>query len=136
MKNIFLALTLFPMIAFSLTEKEYMEGADTTPLKVLCKIEGGASNTRLLIQFVKDKQADPGIYSVVGGIFYPGDKIVNTGYEMIGESYSKIGHLDNGGKVIIQVSVDGTDLVGTVDKTTSLFGEGAGLYNCIDLKLK
>jgi hypothetical protein len=136
MKYIFLALFLAPMFAYSATDKELMEGQDTTPLKILCRIQGGASNAALLVQFVKDKQADPGVYSVVSGMFYPGNKIINTTYEMIGESYSKIGHLDNGGKVIIQISADGTDLVGSIDQSASLFGDGASLYNCTELKIK
>lgn len=55
---------------------------------------------------------------------------------MYGESYSKIGHLDNGGKVRIHLPIEGVDFVGTVDKTAALFDDGATLSDCIELKLK
>jgi hypothetical protein len=140
MKKMIVALSFLPLFAMAATDKEILEGQETTPLKILCKIEGGAPdrspNAGLLVQFVKDNQAEPGVYSEVGGRFFPGNKIVKTTYELIGESFSKVGHLDNGGKVVIQFSVDGTDLVGSIDKTAALFGDGALLYNCVHLKLK
>lgn len=131
-KLIIFASAFLPIIAFG--ADDLIKGKDTTPLKVLCKAPGYAA--QILVQFVKDNQAEPGVYVVQRGQFWPANKITKVSYELYGESMSKVGRLDNGGKVRLYFTVSGVDLVGTLEKSDATFGDDTTLTDCQDLMLK
>ncbi len=129
-----MALCAVSFAAKPKSDREIISGKDTTPLKVLCRAPGATGG--ILVQFVKDKQADPGVYTVQRGMFYPANKIKRVTYELVGETWSKVGHLDNGGKVRLHFAVGSMELVGDLKGSNAFFGDDSALEGCEDLKLK
>ena len=132
-KSIVLILAMIlPFFAFA--GEDPITDQNTTPLKVLCRAQGYVP--KIMVQFVRDNQAVPGVYVVQNDQFWPANKITRVSFELYGESMSKVGQLDNGGRVRLFMSVDGRDLMGKLEGSNATFGDDATLYNCIDLRLK
>lgn len=131
------AISIFLTVPVMSAEKEQLfaiNAPDSTPLKVLCKVKDN-SQTKVMIQFVEDKEGKPGIYGVNGRTYYPAEKITKTAYNLNGEPKSKNGLLENNELVKLYYEGNQGYMAGFITGTKIFFGDFIELYQCDHLKL-